>query len=158
MIVNAFHLLDKIIFGTLLQYPTEDQINELVDTAKKKSEDHAYDMIDKATEDLDSKTAALLTHISILVAGLLVMFSSSTGTIKSIFLIELCLYLFLAILCLRTIRFVFTYINDRGINMNNNYVFTVEFYKRGQLYIFASSATIYVTLALIMTLIGGGIF
>ena len=62
--VNAFELLDKIFFGKLLRYPTTEQIKEIINSAEEKSNDCVYNMLDEATGDLDSKTAALLTHIS----------------------------------------------------------------------------------------------
>lgn len=157
MILNAFQLLDKIIFGRLLQHPTTEQIREMLEGAGHKSEDQVYDMIDEATGDLDSKTAALLTHISILVTGLLVMYSSKTGAFKFIVLIELCSYLFLAISCLRTIRFTWTYVRVRDSKTDNNSLFAEELYKRGELYNITASATIYVTLAMIATLITDGV-
>lgn len=157
MFVNAFQLLDKIIFGRFLRHPTTEQIKEMLDGAREKSEDHVYKIIDEATGDLDSKTAALLTHISILVAGLLVMYSSKAGLFKFIILIELCSYLVLAILCLRTIRFTWTYARVRETSAEPNSVFAEELYKRGELYNITASATIFVTLAMLVTLIVDGV-
>ena len=108
-------------------------------------------MLDEATGDLDSKTAALLTHISILIAGLFVLYSSKTGEFRFVILIVLCLYLFLAISCLRIIRFSFTYVREFAEHDLSAYA--EEFYNRGQLFNVTASVTIYVTIAMIMTLI-----
>ena len=148
MSINAYFLIDKIFFG-IAKRPTAEKIKEIYDVAGKKFEDRAYDMVDRATEDLDAKTAALLTHISILITGLFVLYSIKTGVFRYVILTELCLYLLLAILCLRTIRFTFTYIHDE--DMNQNYI--EEYYKRVKFYNFTANATIYVTIIMILSLI-----
>lgn len=155
MEIDAFRVLDKLLFGKILKLPSDDEIREAIEFVGQKSGDCAYVMIDAATEDLDAKATALLTHISILVAGLLVMYSNGSGYFKLLILVELCLYLILAILCLRVIRFVFTYLHSN--HMNEDSVYTMEFIKRGVVYNFISSATVFVTLAMIATLIAGAI-
>jgi len=154
--IDAFGLLDKAIFGKLVSPPTTEQIEQMIGVSKGKCDDGIYKMIDKATGDIDSKTAALLTHISLIVAALTFLYSAQSGIFKIIIMIELCTYLALAILCLRSIRFTWAYTKYVSPDDGGNHEFARELKKRGDIYKFAAGATIYVTISMISMLIIDG--
>ncbi len=156
---DAFGFLDKVIFGRLVPTPSPEQIAEMVAAAKEKSPDKIYHMLDEATGDIDSKTAALLTHISLIIAALTFLYATQSGVIfKFIIMIEVSVYLCLAILCLRTIRYTVTYSKSFLDDHDANKSFAFELAKRGRIYNFAASATIYVTMSMIVVLVGDGLF
>jgi hypothetical protein len=116
-------------------------------------------MLDEATGDIDSKTSALLTHISLIIAALTFLYSTqSGGAFKVMIVMEVCIYLCLAILCLRAIRYTVTYSKSFLDNHDANKSFAMELEKRGQIYNFAANATIYVTMSMIVLLIADGFF
>jgi hypothetical protein len=157
--IDAFGFLDKVIFGRLMPTPSPEQIAEMVAAAKEKSADKTYHMLDEATGDIDSKTAALLTHISLIIAALTFLYATQSGVaFKFMIMIEVSVYLCLAILCLRAIRYTVTYSKSVLDNHGANISFSLELAKRGQIYNFVASATIYVTMSMIVLLIGDGLF
>ena len=98
--MNVFKFFDILIFGFILKKPTENDLEKIRRSAEDvsdKKEHRAF--IFEIMNALDSKTAALLTHISLLVAVLsfYYTFKNPTGFIKYIILAEIVSYLILTL-------------------------------------------------------------
>ena len=86
---DAFSLFDHVIFGWILPNPSVD-LKAVEDAAANDLKDAQYNFIHIMMDAVDSKTSALLTHISLIVAALI--FTSQTGGVlfKFVVLLELC--------------------------------------------------------------------
>jgi hypothetical protein len=84
--------------------------------------------------------------------------TQSKAAFKLVIMMEVSVYLCLAILCLRAIRYTVTYSKSFLDNHDANKSFAFELEKRGTIYNFVASATIYVTMSMIVLLIGDGLF
>jgi len=102
---------------------------------------------------IDTKTAALLTHISILIAAVSIFYSNAVN--ESFYRIllgfELLCYLCATIVCLRCIRLSIPPLNEPDNHKTSAFI---EIVKRRSMLTLASDMTICATLALIVILIG----
>lgn len=109
-------------------------------------------------ESIDTKTSALLQHISIMIAAL--MFSYTAGSHSSLLysffiLIEISIYMILTVLCIRCIGFTIKkYVEDTNVEGAE---IAYEFLRRRYIYNFTSNAVIVVTIATMLTLLLGGL-
>jgi hypothetical protein len=151
--IDPYRTLDRFIFGLVLTKPSKDVVEEMIVTAQEKSGYKIYEMIDEATGDLDAKASALLNHISIMIAITTFLFSRMQGIFGVLIGIEFIVYLALAILCLRVVRYTWTFSNRLTGQETNEMFYTEELYKRGEIYNFTSRATIVATLSMIVIIV-----
>ena len=155
--MNVFKFFDILIFGVILKDHTENDLEKIRLSAEDVSDKKRHRaFIFEIMNALDSKTAALLTHISLLVAVLsfYYTFKNPTGFLKFIILTEITSYLILTLFCLRSIRMT-SGLSD--VSKDETKSLQIELYKRRSTYDFAASATIIVTLIMIGTLIIGSL-
>jgi hypothetical protein len=152
-----FDLLDKFLIGTLIKRPNRDELakigtaSEYQDSRKKHR-----DFIFQIMNSLDTKSAALLTHLSLIITCLTFMYSSPNVLVinKYLILIEIILYLSVTILCLRIIK-ITSGQSDKFIDDNMELEFELHF--RREIFRLASALTIIVTTILIFSFCFGAI-
>jgi len=108
----AFAAFDRLFFGTILRQPKQADIDS-IDAAARESRDDPQslyrDFIYRMMSSVDSKVSALLSHISLIIAALVFIYSSRAGSgasplVKNMILGEIAAYLVLTVFCLRCIR------------------------------------------------------
>ena len=153
MALRTFDVFDRIVFNTVLAEPTENELNRIRESAldARKEESHR-DFIFTLMDALDSKTSALLTHISLIVAALTFIYTAHEhGAVARWFLLlEIIFYLVLTIFCLRAIRMTS---GLSSIDKDETQALEVELSRRRAVYNFAASTTIVVTTVMILTLL-----
>jgi hypothetical protein len=152
--IDAFALVDKIVFSKIIPAASEKDI-ETINIAAMDTRDPngtTYrEFIYRMMDALDNKTSALLTHISLIIAALIFIytFDGAGKLLKFVVMSEVCAYLILTIFCIRSIRMT-TRLSDGKAATEVN-ALAIELYKRRALYNFSSNVTIFVTLLTIIT-------
>ncbi len=161
---TAFALFDRLFFGLVLKLPAEADIaainlaaHDEQDEEQSRYRDFIYDMMSA----VDSKVSALLTHISLIIAALVFIYSSRAAARASVFLkntimCEIVAYLLLTVFCLRCIRMT-TRLSSGSAAAENN-ALAIELSKRRATYNWTSHVTVFVTVATIVTLVLGSVF
>ena len=105
----AFAAFDRLFFGTILRQPKQADIDS-IDAAARESRDDPQslyrDFIYRMMSSVDSKVSALLSHISLIIAALVFIYSSRAGSgasplVKNMILGEIAAYLVLTVFCQR---------------------------------------------------------
>jgi hypothetical protein len=166
----AFSLFDRLVFGTILDSPTGEEIatikliaSDQTQNDENKNRQYIYRMLDA----IDTKVSGMLTHISLLIAALVFIYSSlidKGGNVffKIVIMTEICAYLILTIFCLRAIRMTSKLSNAKSeaaadaLAIESD-ALALEFYKRRTAYNWTSNMTVFVTTFTILTLVLGGI-
>lgn len=161
---TAFALFDRLFFGHVLKLPDEVDIatinraaHDEQDQDQGRYRDFIYDMMSA----VDAKVSALLTHISLIIAALVFIYSSRAAASASVFLknlimCEIVAYLLLTVFCLRCVRM--TTKLSSGSAAAENDALAIELYKRRATYNWTSNVTVFVTVATIVTLVLGSVF
>ena len=161
---TAFALFDRLFFGLVLKPPAEADIAAInlaardeQDEEQSRYRDFIYDMM----SIVDSKVSALLTHISLIIAALVFLYSSRAAAsasvlLKTMIMCEIVAYLMLTVFCLRCIRMM-AELSSGGAAAQND-ALAIELYKRRATYNWTSNVTVFVTVATIVTLVLGAIF
>jgi hypothetical protein len=161
---TAFALFDRLFFGLVLKPPAASDIatvnlaaHDEQDEEQRRYRDFIYDMMTA----IDSKVSALLTHISLIIAALVFLYSSRAAAsaslvLKTMIMCEIVAYLLLTVFCLRCIRM--TTRLSSGSAAAENDALAIELYKRRATFNWTSNVTVFVTVATIVTLVLGAVF
>jgi hypothetical protein len=106
-------------------------------------------------DSVDAKSGALLTHISLIIAALTFYYSlPDAWWIKTVLLVEIAIYLVLAILCLRCIMLKIPNEEASGSETEtDNSGLEIELRRRELLYSFSIRATIFFTVILFLLIL-----
>ena len=154
---EAFSWFDAAVFGRLLPKPTQNDLDAIEKSAQQDSTPERTKFIYEMMNALDSKTAALLTHISLIIAALAFYYNGRTlnAVMKFVVFVEIVAYLLLTIFCLRAIQMT-SRLSD-PIDSELGHALSEELVKRRTVYNWASNATVFVTAILILTLIASAL-
>jgi hypothetical protein len=153
----VFRFFDRLVFGDLTSKRIDAALEEVTQTLAYSQKhrddiDHLYRLF----EAMDQKAGALLTHISIIVAGLAILYQDSQTSLiwKRILETQIIFYLLLTFLCLRAIRMTAPWF-DQIASMTRDDVarLKLEFWKRRRCYNVATAITILATISVVVTLI-----
>ena len=111
---------DRVLFGIDAWLVSEDDLE--IAPVEGISLSIVMDADTEALDRLDGKAGSLLTHISMMIAAATFMVSSaSTSYLENVVIgIEVTIYIFLALLCVRCLAFT-TLIPTRGLNTLHQY-------------------------------------
>ncbi|MGO8737467.1 hypothetical protein [Rhodoblastus sp.] len=158
----AFALFDRLVFGSVLPAPGPsdiESINLAAHDARDDEQSRYRDFIYLMMGTVDTKVSALLTHISLIIAALVFIYSSKAGVsgmFKNMIMVEIVAYLILTVFCLRCIRMTIRL--SSGSAASENDALAIELYKRRATYNWTSNVTVAVTVATIFTLVLGSVF
>jgi hypothetical protein len=147
---DIFSYFDRVAFPFFLRGNLKSNDIIITNTIINMNEDDKIKYLSQLAEVMYVKTSALLTHISIMIASLVFMYSwpSIGSRVRLILLIEISAYLLLSIFCLRSIRLI-----HRSDSVR---VLIEECAIRFSSYVFASNAAVIATLLLVITLLIDG--
>ena len=160
----AFALFDRLVFGSVLTPPAQadiDTINLAANDDRDGAQNPYRDFIYRMMSAVDAKVSALLTHISLIIAALVFIYTSKASAngaafLKSMIMCEIVAYLVLTVFCLRCIHMT-AKLSSGGAATESD-ALAVELYKRRATYNWTSNVTVFVTVATIMTLVLGAAF
>jgi hypothetical protein len=140
---------DEIIFRRndhLLYASKINEIDHTIQYTQEKNNKKIIDVLYTLFSAIDTKTSALLAHISIIVAGLLAVKGDYNDSSMRFFIMtEIIIYLVITIPCLRAIRMI-----SPSLESNDDISkIKLEYWKRRRYYNIASSMTFIATIILI---------
>jgi hypothetical protein len=150
---SPYDVFDQIAFSTVLRPHSSDDLEKIRASADDVTDNKKHrDFIFQIMNALDTKASALLTHISIIIAVLSVIYTNGdkSEAIKSIIVIEIIGYLLLTFFCLRAVRMT-SGLSNKGASETE--ALQIELYQRRTAYNFASSGTIIITAIMMLTLL-----
>ncbi|WP_374545112.1 hypothetical protein [Rhodoblastus sp.] len=158
----AFALFDRLFFGVVLRLPAPADIESINLAARGERGDgqsRHRDFIYLMMSGVDTKVSALLSHISLIIAALVFIYSSRSAAgsagLKIMIMLEIVAYLILTVFCLRCIHMS---VSLSSASAAENDALAIELYKRRATYNWASNVTVFVTVATIVTLVLGSVF
>jgi hypothetical protein len=159
---RVFDCIDRVLFRTVLRPIDAGEIKDLAESVAHFSEEKdKIGILFTFFDAVDTKAAALLTHISLIAAALTFMYGwHISRLLKALISFEIVIYLFISLLCLRCVRFT-TRTRSSPVNLLNASVadtMEAEFQKRRAIHNFAATVTIYATLLFISILVLGTVF
>jgi hypothetical protein len=154
----AFTIFDRLFFGSILQAPSKDDLDtiNLAANDQRDGDANCYrEYIYRMMDAIDTKVSGTLTHISLIIAALVFIYTGKMGESDHIFLIillmaEILAYLVLTIFCLRCISM--TTRLSGGSAATESDALAIEFCKMRVAYNWTSNMTVFVTAATIITL------
>jgi hypothetical protein len=160
----AFALFDRLVFGSVLTTPAQADIDAINLAARGEQNDEQgryRDFIYRMMSTVDAKVSALLTHISLIIAALVFIYTSRAGAngavlLKSMIMSEIVAYLLLTVFCLRCIHMTTSLSSSSAATESD--ALAIELYKRRATYNWTSNVTVFVTVATIITLVLGSVF
>lgn len=142
--------VDDFLFANLTRNWSKERIEKYTQRLKGSDDELLPEAAHRAFENLDAKSASLLTHVSMMVAaiGITATLVAETKLEQGFMIVQIMIYLFVAVVCLRCSSLF------RGLTEDSLPAEELgrELILRRELYSRSNTISIYLTVAVLLTL------